>query len=186
MGKLEVISGCMFSGKTDALIREVRRCLIAGKEIKLFKPRLDGRYEGEHRICTHDGICIDATPVTYSWVIPARTPSKCDVVFIEEAQFFDGGLPRVVANLVQRNKRVVVTGTDRDFRGITFGSMGELMAQADEVLKLKAICVKCGEEAVMNQRLVNGEPANINDPVVQVGGAESYEARCRSCFELRR
>lgn len=182
---LEVITGCMFSGKTDALIREVRRCLIAGKNIRLFKHRSDDRYEGANRICTHDGICIDATPVSLSAAIAAKCKPEDDVVFVEEAQFFDFYLTEVVANLAKTH-RVVVVGTDTDFRGMVFGPMGSIMAEADDVLKLKAICVVCGGEATRNQRLVNGVPAHARDPVVLVGANESYEARCRSCHEVRR
>jgi len=183
-GWIEVISGVMFSGKSEELLRRVRRALIAKKRVQLFKSRLDHRYAGIERLSSHDGTAIDAMPVAWGRDIRKQVHPETDVVAIDEVQFLDSEIVSVVRWLAQRRVGVIVAGTDMDFRGEPFGSMGELMAIAEIVDKLHAICVKCGDLATRNQRLINGEPAPAEGPVIQIGGAETYEARCRQCHEL--
>ena len=185
MGHLEVICGSMFSGKSEELIRRVRRALIARRRVGVFKPSTDTRYQRE-AVASHNGTSIEAVVVPaenpwaiWSWVLE----NPVEVVGIDEAQFFDPSLVQVVDRLVQHRIRVVVGGLDMDFAGRPFGVMPYLMAVADEVLKLKAICARCGEPATFNQRLIEGKPAKLSDPVVLVGGGDHYEARCRRCFE---
>lgn len=183
-GRLEVISGVMFSGKSEELLRRLRRALIARKRVQVFKSRLDDRYAGVSRLTSHDGSQIDARPVATSREIRDLVNPETDVVGIDEVQFLDDGVVRLAQWLADRRVRVIVAGTDMDFRGRPFGSMGDLMAVADVVDKLHAICVKCGGAATRNQRLIDGRPAPPEAPIVHVGGAESYEARCRRCHEV--
>ena len=183
-GWVEVITGVMFSGKSEELIRRARRALIAGRQIQLFKSFLDDRYAGRYQISSHDGRTIDAEPVSSSIQITEKTHSDTDVVAIDEAQFLDEGLCEVVEELANSGKRVILVGTDMDFRGKPFGPMGSLLARADEIDKLNAICVKCGDAATRNQRLVDGKPVPANAPTIYVGSTESYEARCRRCHEV--
>ena len=180
-GWIEVVSGVMFSGKSEELIRRVRRALIAGRRVQLFKSHLDDRYGGEFRITSHDGRQIDADPVSTAVQIAERVRPETQVVAIDEAQFLDDGICEVVDELADRGMRVIVVGTDMDFRGEPFGPMGLLLARAERIDKLSAICVVCGDPATRNQRLIDGAPAPAEGPTIQVGGAESYEARCRSC-----
>lgn len=183
-GWVEVISGVMFSGKSEELLRRVRRAVIAKKRVQVFKSHLDARYAGTHRLTSHDGSEIPAEPVASARAIREQVNPETDVVGIDEAQFLDADIVPVVQWLADRQVRVILAGTDMDFRGEPFGSMGELMAMAEVVDKLLAICVKCGDPATRNQRLIYGEPAPAEGPVIQVGGAESYEARCRRCHEV--
>lgn len=183
-GRVEVISGVMFSGKSEELLRRIRRAVIARKRVQVFKSRLDHRYGGAARLSSHDGSEIDAVPVGRSREIRNLVNPETDVVGIDEVQFLDDGIVDVVQWLADRRVRVIVAGTDMDFRGRPFGSMGALMATADVVDKLHAICVKCGAEATRNQRLIDGRPAPPEAPVVRVGGPETYEARCRACHEV--
>lgn len=183
-GRVEVISGVMFSGKSEELLRRLRRALIARKRIQVFKSRLDQRYGRPSRLTSHDGSEIDAHPVRGSREIRGMVNPETDVVGIDEVQFLDDGIVDVVRWLADRRVRVIVAGTDMDFRGRPFGPMGALMATAEVVDKLHAICVRCGSEATRNQRLIDGAPAPPEAPLLHVGGAESYEARCRSCHEV--
>lgn len=183
-GWLEVITGVMFSGKSEELLRRVRRALIAGRRVQMFKSVLDDRYGGEFRVSSHDGRQIEAEPVTHSTKIIEKIKQDTDVVAIDEAQFLDNGICDVVEQLADAGFRVILAGTDMDFRGRPFGPMGSLLASADEIDKLSAICVVCGDPATRNQRLIDGKPAPAKGPTIQVGGAESYEARCRRCHEL--
>jgi len=183
-GRVEVISGVMFSGKSEELLRRMRRATIARKRIQVFKSHLDDRYAGVFRLSSHDGSEIDAHPVSYSRQIRALVNPETDVVGVDEVQLLDEGIVRVVQWLADRHVRVILAGTDMDFRGEPFGPMAELFAIAEVVDKLHAICVKCGGLATRNQRLVDGEPAPAEGPIVQVGGAEHYEARCRRCHEV--
>ncbi len=187
-GRLEVVAGVMFSGKSEELIRRVRRALIARRRTRVFKSHLDARYEGLQRVSSHTGITIDAVAIDRADEIlrQVEDPSQVDVVAIDEAQFLDAGIVEVVTHLAERGVRVICAGTDTDFRGEPFGMMGHLMAIAEEVTKLQAICVICGDLACRNQRIVDGAPAGWNMPVVMVGGTESYEARCRRCFVVPR
>jgi thymidine kinase len=177
-GHVEVICGSMFSGKTEELIRRVRRASIARQKVQVFKPDIDIRYMVQH-VTSHNGQAFEAHPVKTSLQILDNLAPDTTVVAIDEAQFFDEGIKRVTEILAQRGIRVIVAGLDMDFRAEPFGSMPALLCCADEVLKLHAICMVCGEAASRTQRLVNGEPARYDDPIILVGASESYEARCR-------
>lgn len=177
-GSVEVICGSMFSGKTDELIRRLRRAVIARQKVQVFKPAIDVRYAVE-KVTSHAGTDFAAIPVEKATDIPSRIEPGSTVVAIDEAQFFDDKIIRVVEQLAAGNIRVIVAGLDTDFRGDPFGPMPDLMALAETVEKLQAICMVCGEPACRTQRLVNGSPARYDDPVVIVGAAEMYEARCR-------
>jgi thymidine kinase len=185
-GWIEVISGVMFSGKSEELLRRVRRALIARKRVQVFKSHLDDRYAGVHRISSHDGSELEAVPVTASLQVAERVRPDAQVVAVDEAQFLDDGIVAVANRLADLGVRVIVAGTDMDFRGEPFGPMPTLLAIAERVDKLHAICVRCGDLATRNQRLIGGEPAPAEGPTIQVGGSESYEARCRSCHQVPR
>ncbi|HEX3928620.1 MAG TPA: thymidine kinase [Gemmatimonadales bacterium] len=187
-GRIEVVAGVMFSGKSEELIRRIRRALIARHRVRVFKSHLDARYDGLYRVSSHTGINVDAEPIDRSDEIlrAVGEPESVDVVAVDEAQFLDAGIVEVATHLAERGVRVILAGTDSDFRGEPFGMMGHLMAIAEEVTKLQAICVVCGDLACRNQRLVDGKPARWNSPIVMVGGGESYEARCRRCFRVPR
>jgi len=178
-GSVEVICGSMFSGKTDELIRRLRRASIARQKVQVFKPVIDNRYAVE-KVMSHAGSAYDATPIQLSGEIPQRLDADTTVVGIDEAQFFDPEIVGIVQILADQGLRVIVAGLDTDFRGEPFGCMPVLMAVAERVDKLQAICMVCGEPACRTQRLVNGEPARYHDPIVIVGASEMYEARCRA------
>lgn len=178
IGKIEVITGCMFSGKSEELIRRLKRAKIAKQKVKVFKPSIDTRYSIVE-VVSHAGDKIEAIPIASSKDILNQIDKDTDVVGIDEAQFFDNEIIDVLRKLSKEGIRVVVAGLDMDFRGEPFGPMPFIMAIADEVLKLHAICTVCGEDATMTQRLINGEPASYNDPVVMIGASETYEARCK-------
>ena len=185
VGRIEVICGSMFCGKTEELIRRVRRAIIARQRVKVFKPMIDDRY-GIQSITSHTGQSVEAVAVESAAEILELANGDTTVVAIDEAQFFDAGIVEVARKLVQEfNLRVIVAGLDTDFRGEPFGAMPQLLCIAEEVIKLHAICVVCGERASRTQRLVNGEPAAIDEPIILVGAQESYEARCRLHHELR-
>jgi thymidine kinase len=183
-GWIEVITGVMFSGKSEELIRRVRRALIGRKRVQLFKSALDDRYGGVGRISSHDGAAVEAVPVRSSLELAQLAHPGTQVFGIDEVQFLDDGVVELATVLADRGARVIVAGTDMDFRGEPFGPMPQLLARAETVDKLHAICVVCGSPATRNQRLVNGEPAPYEAPTIQVGGAESYEARCRRCHQV--
>jgi len=185
-GWIEVISGVMFAGKSEELIRRVRRAVIARKQVQVFKSHLDARYAGLYSVTSHDGLTVDAEPVDSADQIMRQVRPDTEVVAIDEAQFLDGGIVTVANALADRGVRVIVAGTDSDFRGEPFGAMPILMAAAEIVDKLQAICVVCGGPATRNQRLVNGKPAPWDSPTIMVGGRESYEARCRHCHRVPR
>ena len=182
-GSLEVITGSMFSGKTDELIRRLRRATIAKQKVQVFKPTIDVRYAVE-KVTSHAGSDFAAIPVKSAVEIPPQVDKDTTVVAIDEAQFFDMDIVEVVRELAQHGIRVLVAGLDTDFRGEPFGPMPTLIAQAEQVDKLQAICMVCGEPASRTQRLVNGKPARHDDPVVIVGASELYEARCRLHHEV--
>jgi len=184
-GSLEVICGSMFCGKTEELIRRLRRARIAKQQVQVFKPVIDNRYE-QMKVTSHSGLDVDAIPVGSSEEVLAKLDPDTTTVGIDEAQFFDDGIVEVVEGLANHGLRVIVTGLDRDFRGEPFGCMPELMARAEKVDKLRAICMVCGEDASRTQRLVNGEPARYDDPIVVVGAQEMYEARCRMHHQVPR
>jgi thymidine kinase len=184
-GSVEVITGSMFCGKTEELIRRLRRARIARQKIQVFKPGIDDRY-AEERVTSHSGSEFEAVPIERAPEILARVAETTTVVGIDEAQFFEADITHVVQSLADMGMRVIVTGLDTDFRGEPFGPMPKLMAQAERVDKLQAICMVCGEPAARTQRLINGEPAHYNDPIVFVGASEFYEARCRAHHEVPR
>jgi thymidine kinase len=181
-----VISGVMFAGKSEELIRRVRRAIIARRRVQVFKSHLDARYTGLYSVSSHDGTELDASPVDSAAEIFRLVRPESQLVAIDEAQFLDPDIVPVAATLAQRGVRVILAGTDTDFRGEPFGAMGELMAIAELVDKLQAICVVCGDPACRNQRLINGKPARYDSPTIMVGGRESYEARCRHCHQVPR
>ncbi len=187
-GWVEVITGSMFSGKTEELLRRLRRAEIAGQNVAVFSPAVDERY-GQTTIGSHDGRQWEATVVDGEGDGPWEVLEKLDgeeVVAIDEANFFSGTLPDVCESLADEGRRVLVSGLDRNFRGEPFPPMPELLARAEYVDKLHAICSLCGEPATRTQRLVDGEPAHVDDPTILVGADESYQARCRSCHTVRR
>jgi thymidine kinase len=182
-GSIEVITGSMFSGKTDELIRRLRRARIARQKVQVFKPAIDNRYRVD-KVTSHAGNEFEALPVAGAEAIAMLVEPDTTVVAIDEAQFFDWHIAEVCQSLAGRGVRVIAAGLDMDFRGEPFGPMPLLMAQAEEVAKLQAICVVCGLAASRTQRLIDGRPASFDDPVVQVGGSEAYEARCREHHEV--
>lgn len=183
-GRIELICGSMFSGKTEELIRRLRRALIARQKVQVFKPVIDDRYHVE-KVTSHNGLDFEAQPVSRAADIVEMLNPETTVVAIDEVQFFEPDVVDLVEELADAGKRVIVAGLDTDFRGVPFGPIPDLMARAEEVDKLHAICVVCGQEASRTQRLIDGRPAAQDDPVVLVGAAEVYEARCRACHEVR-
>ncbi|MEN2767270.1 thymidine kinase [Ornithinibacillus xuwenensis] len=177
-GWLEVICGSMFSGKSEELIRRVRRATYANQTIRVFKPAIDNRYDDES-VVSHNGNSIMARPIDSSADILENVDENVDIVGIDEAQFFDEDIVYVAEKLADKGIRVIAAGLDLDFRGEPFGPMPELMALAESVTKLNAICPICGSPASRTQRLINGQPASYNDPIILVGASESYEPRCR-------
>jgi thymidine kinase len=177
-GRVEVICGSMFSGKTEELIRRVRRAVIAKQKVQVFKPDVDVRYSIQ-RVTSHNGQAFEAVPVPSAHAIVEQLDPDTTVVAIDEAQFFDAAIDQVTDQLARKGIRVIIAGLDMDFRGEPFGPMPALLCRADEVQKLHAICMVCGENASRTQRLVNGEPARYDDPIILVGASEAYEARCR-------
>ena len=184
-GSIEVVCGSMFSGKTDELIRRLVRATIAKQKVQVFKPAIDIRYAVE-KVTSHAGANYDAMPVANATEIHAKLDSETTVVGIDEAQFFNAEVAEVAQELAARGVRVIVAGLDLDFRGEPFGPMPLILAKAERVDKLHAICMVCGDEASRTQRLVNGKPAKYDDPVVIVGASELYEARCRAHHEVPR
>ncbi len=185
-GWIEVICGVMFSGKSEELIRRVRRAIIAKKKIQVFKSHLDERYAGIYQVSSHDGRTVNAEPVDTTEQIARLLLPDTQVVAIDEAQFLDAGIVDLVTSIANRGLRVIVAGTDTDFRGEPFGAMPQLLTVAEVVDKLHAICVVCGNPASRNQRLIGGKPARYDSPTIMVGSTESYEARCRACHSVPR
>lgn len=182
-GHIEVITGSMFSGKTEELIRRITRAELAGQNIQVYKPEIDDRY-GETEIGSHDGRSWEAEVVD-GGDMESLKEAEADVIAIDEANFFEQTLVEASHELADSGKRVIISGIDQNFRGEPFRPLPELMAAAEYVEKLRAICARCGKPATRNQRLIDGEPAHIDDPEVLVGAEETYEARCRDCHELR-
>jgi thymidine kinase len=183
-GRVEVICGSMFSGKSEELIRRVRRAKIAKQKAQIFKPSIDNRY-GSATVNSHDGRELTAIAVEKARDILDYLDEDTNVVAFDEAQFFDSDLTVLCHQLAEeRDVRVIVAGLDLDFRGEPFGPMPTLISQAEQVDKLHAICVICGDEASRTQRIINGKPAHYNDPIILIGATESYEARCRHCHEV--
>lgn len=182
-GWIELVCGSMFCGKTEELIRRARRAQIARQKLLVFKPSLDDRYEVE-RLASHNGVSFDAVSVKHARQILDLVDPDTQVVIVDEVQFFDRSIADVCNVLADAGKRVIVAGLDNDFRGEPFGPVPYLMAEAEVVDKLQAICVVCGAPATRTQRLIDGRPASYDDPIILVGASEVYEARCRRCHEV--
>lgn len=186
VGWIECICGSMFSGKSEELLRRIKRGLIAKQKVLLFKPTIDNRYEAD-KVSTHNGnsfesICIENIEEIYNYI----QNEKYDIIGIDEVQFFDEKIIDVLTDLANSGVRVIVAGLDMDFKGEPFYPVPEIMAISEIVTKLHAVCSKCGSEASRSQRLINGHPAKYDDPIVVVGASESYEARCRHCHEVEK
>lgn len=179
-GQIEVVCGGMFSGKTEELIRRVRRAQIARQKVQVFKPALDTRY-ARREVTSHNGMQVEAVPVENTVHLRSLIQPDTTVVALDEAQFFDDDVVELCEELANQGMRVIVAGLDLDFRGEPFGPMPGLMARAERVDKLQAICMVCREPASRTQRLINGQPAAYDDPVILVGASEVYEPRCRNC-----
>ncbi|GEL04762.1 thymidine kinase [Rummeliibacillus stabekisii] len=177
-GWIEVICGSMFSGKSEELIRRVRRAQFAKQKIVVFKPKIDNRYS-EEAVVSHNGTTVIAYPISQSTDMWDYLSDDVDVVAIDEAQFFGEDIIATVQQLANHGYRVILAGLDQDFKGVPFGPMPQLMAIAEQVTKLQAVCSVCGSPASRTQRLINGQPAKADDPVILVGAAEAYEPRCR-------
>jgi thymidine kinase len=183
-GSLEVICGPMFSGKSEELIRRLRRATIAQQSVIVFKPSIDNRHATEY-VVSHNGTRIPAFPIDdLNTILEHGLNSSVHVIGFDEVQFFDNGIVPVICTLIEAGKRILVAGLDLDFRGAPFGSMPLLMAIADSVTKLQAICTICGDDASFTQRLVDGQAARHDDPIILVGAQEAYQARCRQCYTI--
>jgi len=182
-GWIEVVCGSMFSGKTEELIRRVKRAQIARQKVQVFKPRIDTRYSNG-QVASHNGVLHAALPVDGSEGMATLIQPDTNVVAIDEAQFFDEGIVDLCQSLAHSGVRVIAAGLDLDFRGEPFGPMPHLMAEAEMIDKLQAICMVCGAPASRTQRLIDGTPAAYDDPIIMVGAKENYEARCRHCHEV--
>ena len=182
-GWIEVICGSMFCGKTEELIRRVRRAKIARQKVQVFKPAIDTRY-ARREVTSHNGMQVNAVPVKDVAQLRTLIEPDTTVVALDEMQFFDDAVLTLCDELAARGARVIVAGLDVDFRGEPFGPMPALMARAERVDKLQAICVVCGGPASRTQRLIDGRPAAYDDPIILVGASEVYEARCRGCHKV--
>lgn len=180
---LEVIVGSMFSGKSEELIRRVKRTAIAKQNVLVFKPAIDHRY-GVEKVAAHNGMEVDCVPVEHAKDILSYVDEQTNVVAIDEIQFFSNDIISVCQRLVSEGKRVIAAGLDQDFRGEPFGPVPILMALAEQVTKLNAICVSCGGFASRTQRLIDGRPARYDDPIILIGATENYEARCNRCHKV--
>jgi thymidine kinase len=180
-GSLEVVCGPMFSGKSEELIRRLRRAEIAGLRALIVKPAIDDRYDVGH-VVSHGGSKMRAVTASTSADV-RRLAWEYEAVGVDEVQFFDDGIVGTITDLVDRGARIVAAGLAQDFRGLPFGSMPTLLALADYVDKLEAVCHRCGGPATLTQRLVDGKPAPFSGETVQIGALDSYEARCRACYE---
>ena len=179
-GYIEAVIGPMYSGKSEELIRRLKRAKIAKQNVIVFKPQIDDRYSKDD-VVSHSGDSINAIPISNSSDIYKFIDSKTQVVGIDEVQFFDDKIVDVAVDLADKGIRVIAAGLDMDFKGEPFGPTPRLLAMAEFVDKIQAICSVCGQPATRSQRLINGEPARYDDPIIQVGAVESYEARCRKC-----
>lgn len=180
----ELITGPMSCGKTEELLRRVRRAIIAKKKVKVISPEVDTREHGDY-IQSRNGLWLDAIKVKVSAQILSNVKADDEIVAIDELQFFDEHIVKVIAKLMNDGKKVIGTGLDLDFKAEPFGFMPELLCLATDVHKLSAVCMKCGcDYATRTQRLVDGKPVDKNSPLIMIGGDETYEARCIKCYEL--
>jgi thymidine kinase len=183
LGQITVICGSMFAGKSEELIRLARRALYAKKKVQVFKPSIDTRFD-QSMVVTHEGVKYQAVPVRSVAEMRSKIAPDTQVICVEEAQFFDASIVDLAVELADKGREVILAGLDQDFRRQPFGPMGALIAVADEVVKLRAICMNCGAPASHTYRVIDGKPAKWGDPVILVGATEAYEARCRNCFKL--
>jgi len=179
-GWVEVICGSMFCGKSEELIRRVHRVQIARKKVQVFKPTIDNRFAIQY-IYSHNGSKIEAISINQPEELLEKLEKDTEVIAIDEAQFYNDDIVSICQKLADKGKRVIIAGLDQDFRGEPFGPMPKLLAIAEYIDKLQAICMVCGNPASRTQRLVNKKPAKYSDPTILVGAKESYEARCRKC-----
>ncbi|ANU18060.1 thymidine kinase [Planococcus maritimus] len=182
-GWVELICGSMFSGKSEELIRRIRRAQFAKQKIAVFKPKLDNRYS-EEAVVSHNGTTVIALPIGHSGEMKEYINDEFDIIAIDEAQFFDMEIIDHVQQLADHGFRVIVAGLDQDFRGVPFGPMPSLLSIAEQVTKLQAVCTVCGSPASRTQRLIDGKPAGSDDPIILVGASEAYEPRCRHHHEV--
>ncbi len=182
-GWLEVICGCMFAGKTEELIRRINRIKYAKKDVVVFKPVIDDRYD-KTQVVSHSNHRVDSYPVKDSSEVYKYLDKLPYAVAFDEAQFFDEGLIEVIDRLANSGVRVIAAGLDQDFRGEPFGIIPTLLARAEYVTKLQGICMVCGAPATRTQRMINGHPADYEDDTIKVGATESYESRCRHCHQV--
>ncbi len=183
-GWIEVICGCMFAGKTEELIRRIKTLQYGKKNIKVFKPRIDDRYS-KTEIASHSGYRVECICIDNAKDILNHLEGNEDVIAVDEVQFLEKDIVLIADQLADMGKRVILAGLDRDFKGEAFGCMSDLLIRAEFITKLSAVCVVCGAPATRTQRIINGNPASYNDPVVLVGASESYEPRCRHCHEIK-
>ena len=180
----ELITGPMSCGKTEELLRRIRRCVIARKKLKVFSPVIDTREHGDY-IKSRNGLTADAIKIEHSIQILQKVKPEDEIIAIDELQFFDSNIVKVISILMNQGKKIIGTGLELDFKSEPFGSMPELMCIATQVDKLHAVCMKGGcEHATRTQRLIDGEPADKSSPLIMIGGDETYEARCIKCYEL--
>lgn len=183
-GYIEVIAGCMFAGKTEELCRRIRRIQYAKKTVITFKPNIDNRYS-DHEVVSHNNTRVKSINISKSSDVYDIIGDKLPyAIAFDEVQFFDSGVIEVCEYYASKGVRVICAGLDMDFRGVPFGVMPELLARAESITKLNAICQKCGRLATRTQRLIDGKPAFFEDPIILVGAKEQYEARCRNCHEV--
>lgn len=182
-GRLDVVCGSMFSGKTEELIRLMRRAAIANLKIQTFKHCFDNRVSVDN-LHSHSGEEIESIAVSESEHLKMLLLPESQVIGIDEVQFFSDDIVDLIQDLVTAGKHVIVAGLDLDFRGVPFSCMPTLLAIADSIMKLNAVCMICGKDAHFSQRLINGQAAKFDDPIVLIGAEERYQARCRECFEI--
>lgn len=182
-GWVEIISGCMFAGKTEELIRRIKTLQYGKKKVKVFKPRIDNRYAVDE-IASHSGYKVSCICIDEAYDILKYLEDDDEVICVDEVQFLSKDIVKISEALADKGIRVILAGLDRDFRGEPFGSMPDLLIHAEFVTKLSAVCNKCGNPATRTQRIINGEPANYKDPIILVGAVEAYEPRCRHCHEV--
>lgn len=178
-GWIEVITGCMFAGKTEEFMRRINRLQYAKRKVLVFKPKVDIRYDAK-KVVSHKGVSITAIVIDDPMQILKHIDKEIEVVAIDEVQFFKSSIIEVIKTLANQNKQVIVAGLDQDFRGEPFPVTKELLALAEFVTKLDAVCVKCGKAATRTQRIINGREARYDDEIILIGAQEQYEARCRS------
>ncbi|MDE6946428.1 MAG: thymidine kinase [Anaeroplasmataceae bacterium] len=184
-GWIEVVCGPMFAGKTEELIRRVKRMDFAKKKYLIFKPTIDNRY-AISEVVSHNQRKVKAINISSSKEIYNYITEDIEAVLIDEVQFFDEDVVEICRELADRGLRVICTGLDCDFRGNPFPIVASLLAMSENITKLTAICVCCGNEATKTQRIINGKPAKYDEPIILVGEKESYEPRCRKCHVIKR